>query len=589
MRLPQRRLSALTFAMAAITVAACNDDNPTDNTVPVVVGVQAAPNPAATTSSVIVTFQSRAGDNSFNIERAEGASGGTFAAAGTVQAPATPGTVTFTDNGLAVNTTYRYRVTAVRGSQSSGPSSEVSVTTGASGSGGNTDVTQDITANTTWTADKTYTLKGFIHVTSGATLTIQAGTKIMGDFNTLGSSLFILRGAKIQAVGTAANPIVFTSSRAAGQRQPGDWGGLILVGNATINRSGTVSVEGTATDGDDIVSGKNYRVNYSGGNADDDNSGTLSYVRVEFAGYAPIQDQELNSFTFAAVGSATRISYTQAMAGLDDSYEFFGGGLVGDHLVSYESGDDHFDMSEGFRGKLQYLIAMQSTQLTPRTGSGSLATDPEGIENDGCNGSGCDLGFDSTPFTIPVIANFTLVGTGDAATSGASGGIGMMLRRGTGGYYVNGVVARYPRAGVSLRDAATYTNRAGGTPTTDLNTADLAVKNVYFTENAVIFQGANGTNVQNSLDLAGNALVDGNAATASLFTAFPATITETTTASAFDWTPVSAAPITTGGLTTFTGKLSTAAATTVTGTAYLGAADPSGAKWWQGWTVYYRN
>src|SRR6478672_5440576 len=508
MRLPQRRLSALTFAMAAITVAACNNDNPTDNTVPVVVGVQAAPNPAATTSSVIVTFQSRAGDNSFNIERAEGASGGTFAAAGTVQAPATPGTVTFTDNALAVNTTYRYRVTAVRGSQSSAPSSEVSVTTGASGSGGNTDVTQDISANPTWTADKTYTLKGFIHVTSCATLTIQAGTKIMGDFNTLGSSLFILRGAKIQAVGTAANPIVFTSSRTAGQRQPGDWGGLILVGNATINRSGTVSVEGTATDGDDIVSGKNYRINYSGGNADDDNSGTLSYVRVEFAGYAPIQDQELNSFTFAAVGSATRISYTQAMAGLDDSYEFFGGGLVGDHLVSYESGDDHFDMSEGFRGKLQYLIAMQSTQLTPRTGSGSLASDPEGIENDGCNGVGCDLGFNSAPFTVPVIANFTLIGTGDAATSGASGGLGMMLRRGTGGYYVNGIVARYPRAGVSLRDAATYTNRAGGTPTTDLNAADLAVKNVYFTENAVIFQGANGTNVQNALDLAGNALVD---------------------------------------------------------------------------------
>ncbi len=102
----------------------------------------------------------------------------------------------------------------------------------------------------------------------------------------------------------------------------------------------------------------------------------------------------------------------QALAGLDDSYEFFGGGLVGDHLVSYESGDDHFDMSEGFRGKLQYLIAMQSTQLTPRTGSGSLSIDPEGIENDGCNGSGCDLALNSTPLTIPVIANFTLVGTG---------------------------------------------------------------------------------------------------------------------------------------------------------------------------------
>ena len=587
MRFPQRRLSALTLAIAAIAVAACNDDNnPTANTVPVLVGVQASPNPAATTSSVIVTFQSRAGDNSYNIERAEGPTGGTFAAAGTAPAPATPGTVSFTDNGLTVNTTYRYRVIAVRGSQSSSPSSEVSVTTGASGSGGNVDVTQDITTNTTWTADKSYTLKGFIHVASGATLTIEPGTKVMGDFNTLGSSLFILRGAKINAVGTAANPIVFTSSRAAGQRQPGDWGGLILIGNAKINRSGTVSVEGTATDGDDVVSGKNYRLNYSGGIADDDNSGTLSYVRVEFAGYAPIQDQELNSFTFAAVGSATRISYLQAMAGLDDSYEFFGGGLVGDHLVSYESGDDHFDMSEGFQGKLQYLIAMQSTQLTPRTGSGSLATDPEGIENDGCNGTGCDLGFDSTPFTIPVIANFTLVGTGAAATSGASGGIGMMLRRGTGGYYVNGVVARYPRAGISLRDQATYANRAGGTAVTDLNTADLAVKNVYFTENAVIFQGPNGTNVQNSLDLPGNALVDGTATTASLFTAFPATVSETTTASDFDWTPAGTAPISAGGLTTFTGKLATAAGTTVTGTAYVGAADPSGVKWWQGWTVY---
>ena len=591
MRLPQRRLSALTFAIGAIAVAACNnDDNGSNNTVPVVVGVQAAPNPAATTSSIIVTFQSRSGDNSFNIERAEGATGGTFAQVGTAQAPATPGTVTFTDNGLAINTTYRYRVSAVRGSLTSAASSEVAATTGASGSGGNVDVTEDISASTTWTADKTYTLKGFIHVGNGATLTIEAGTKIVGDFNTLGSSLFILRGAKINAVGTAANPIVFTSSRAAGQRQPGDWGGLILIGNAKINRSGTVNVEGTGTDGTAVVSGKNYTLSYSGGTADDDNSGTLSYVRVEFAGYAPIQDQELNSYTFAAVGSGTRVSYVEALAGLDDSYEFFGGGLVGDHMVSYESGDDHFDMSEGFIGKLQYLIAMQSTQLTPRTGSGSLSIDPEGIENDGCNGSGCDLAHNSTPLTIPVIANFTLVGTGDAATSGTSGGIGMMLRRGTGGYYVNGVVARYPRAGVSLRDDATYTNRAGGTPTQDLNTADLALKNLYFTENvAGIFQGPNGTNVQNSLDLATNALVDGTATTASLFAAFPTSIDGTTTAAAFDWTPASGAPIISGGLTTFTGKLATAAGTTVTGTAYLGAADPSGAKWWQGWTVYTRN
>ena len=587
MFLSGRKLSALTIAMATFAFAACNDDDPTENTVPPVLGAQAAPNPAASTSSIVVTFQSRSGDNSYNIERAEGATGGTFGAAGTVPAPATVGTVTFTDNGLKLNTTYQYRVFAVRGSKTSDASSVFTATTQAPGTGGNVDVTADITANTTWTNDKTYTLKGFIHVANNSTLTIQPGTKIMGDFATLGSSLFILRGSKINAVGTADAPIVFTSSRAAGQRQPGDWGGLIIVGNARINRSGTVQVEGTNTDVGG-GSGKNYAVNYSGGTADDDNSGTLSYVRVEFAGYAPATDQELNSFTFAAVGSGTRVSYLQSMAGLDDSFEFFGGGLVGDHLVSYESGDDHFDMSEGFRGKLQYLIALQTTQLTPRTGSGSLAVDPEGIENDGCNGSGCDSGFNSAPFTVPVIANFTLIGTGDAATSGASGGLGMMLRRGTGGYYVNGLVARYPRGGVSLRDADTYT-RAGATAITDLATADLGVKNVVFTENGSVFQGANGSNVQNSLDMAGNALTASAATTVSLFTTFPATVSATTTAAAFDWTPAATSPIATGGLATFAGKLATAAGTSVTGTAYVGAAQPGGTKWWQGWTVYTRN
>jgi hypothetical protein len=180
-----RELSAFTLAIATCALAACSDDDPTENTVPPVLGAQATPNPAASTSSIIVTFQSRAGDNSFNIERAEGATGGTFAQVGTAQAPATPGAVTYTDNGLKINTTYQYRVFAVQGSKTSTASSVFTATTQAAGSGGNVDVTQDITANTTWTSDKTYTLKGFIHVANGATLTIQPGTKIMGDFNTL--------------------------------------------------------------------------------------------------------------------------------------------------------------------------------------------------------------------------------------------------------------------------------------------------------------------------------------------------------------------------------------------------------------------
>jgi hypothetical protein len=456
---------------------------------------------------------------------------------------------------------------------------------GPGGQPGAADITQDITANRTLYADTTYTLKGFIHVTNGATLTIQPGTRIMGDFNTLGSSLFIRRGAKIKAGGTADKPIVFTSSRAAGSRQPGDWGGLLIIGNAIDNRAGNIEIEGSGTEPNGGT-GHNYSIIYSGGTNGADNSGELRYVRVEFAGYAPSPDNELNSFTFAAVGSGTRLSYLQAMAGLDDSFEWFGGSVDGDHLVSYEAGDDHFDQSESYSGRLQYLIAFQSTQLTQRTGAGNPSSDPEGIENDGCNGTGCTSGHSQQPYTIPAIANFTLVGTGSQATSGTSGGIGMMLRRGTGGYYVNGIVARYPRAGVSLRDTATY-NRAGATGTQNLATADLAVKNVLFVETPTVFQGANGTNVQNALDMAGNALTTNAATTASLFTAFPATVNETTTAAAFDWTPAAASPAAAGGMATFTGKLATkVAGSAVAGTSYVGAAAPGGAKWWAGCSIY---
>jgi hypothetical protein len=99
---------------------------------------------------------------------------------------------------------------------------------------------------------------------------------------------------------------------------------------------------------------------------------------VEYAGYAPSVNNELNSFSFAAVGSGTKLSYLQAMAGLDDSFEFWGGAADATNLVSYEAGDDHFDMSEGYHGRLQYLIALQTARLTQRTGAGSPSSDPAG-------------------------------------------------------------------------------------------------------------------------------------------------------------------------------------------------------------------
>jgi hypothetical protein len=578
-----RRMMTAALAVISLVAAACGSDSTGPTPPQPILGLTTTAKGAA---SVQLTFNSVAGDNSYNIERAEGASG-TFAAVSSVTAPSTPGLVTFVDNGLKPVTLYRYHVITVKGTARSVASGESSTTTLAFGNAV-ADITTDITASRTLFADTAYTLKGFIHVANGATLTIQPGTTIKGDFNTLGSSLWILRGAQIQAVGTAAAPIVFTSSRTTG-RQPGDWGGLLIVGNAINNRAGNVEVEGSGTDGTAVVGGKNYQVLYSGGTVATDNSGTLSYVRVEFAGFAPSLNNELNSFTFAAVGSGTRASFLQAMGGLDDSYEFFGGGFDLDHLVAYETGDDMYDMSEGWVGRLSFLIGFNSTQLTPRTGAGSLATDLEGIENDGCNGSGCTNGFNQAPFTVPLVTNFTLVGCGSTTCVGSGGGFGMMIRRGSGGFYVNGVIARFPNAGVSLRDAETYA-RGGSVAAPDLATSDLQIRNIFFTEiNNTLFQAGGGATIQNSLDATANNLTNGTATAVSLFTALPAQGTPPAAVSDFDWTPGATSAIATGGLATFTGKIATKGGTAVTGTSYVGAAQPGGTKWWAGWTVYFRN
>jgi len=433
-------------------------------------------------------------------------------------------------------------------------------------------ISGDITTNRTLVKDTVYTISGFVHVANGATLTIPAGTKILGDANVLGSSRFVLRGAKIVATGTAAAPIVFTSSKAVGQRQPGDWGGLIIIGNGIINRSGTILVEGTGTV-TGTAPGTNYNVAYSGGNNNADNSGTLQYVRVEFAGFAPADGQELNSFTFAAVGSGTTLDHLEALAGLDDSYEFFGGAVDGKYLVSYESGDDHFDMSEGYSGRLQYLIALQTRVLIPRSGAGSIATDPEGVENDGCNGTGCDLQFNSTPFTIPIVANFTIIGRGYAATQSSAGDLGMVLRRGTGGFYVNGILGKWTRGGISVRDPETQARIA---------TSQFGINNVLVADAPVIYQ----TGQQVGVDAAANALVMSTSTSSTLFTALPASPTAETQ---LDWSLSATSAARTGGLATFTGALQTKAGTFVTPTAYRGAADPNGTKWWEGWTYYAVN
>ena len=434
---------------------------------------------------------------------------------------------------------------------------------------GSATITTDITSNRLFHAETTYTLSGFIKVANGATLTIEPGTKIVGDYDVPGSSLFILRGSKIIALGTAERPIVFTSEKTSG-RQAGDWGGLIIVGNGIVNRADPTILEGTGTNAT-----TNPQVNYAGGNNNADDSGELRYVRVEFAGYATAADQELNSFTFAAVGSGTRLSYLQALYGLDDSFEWFGGAVDAKYLVSYEAGDDHFDASEGFTGRNQFLIAYQSVRPDARPAAGSASSDPQGIENDGCAGANCLNGQNSNPRTDAMFANFTLVGTGAGVVDATSGGIGMMLRRGTAGYYVNGIVARWPRAAISLRDQATLDRVADGS---------LVIRGLYLAENGPTFQAASGSTVQGTVDATANAIqVDAGATAAAIFTSLPST------PGTLDWSLSAQAAARTGGTGAFTGSLSTKAGAAVTGTTYRGAADPNGAKWWSGWTNYARN
>jgi len=451
---------------------------------------------------------------------------------------------------------------------------------------------EDITQNRTLSADTVYQISGFIKVTNGATLTIPAGTRLVGDFDVPGSSLFVLRGARIVANGTAAAPIVFTSERPVGQRRPGDWGGIIIVGNGITNRGAPTYIEGTGTD--QLL---NPLVDYSGGTDNNDNSGTLRYVRIEYAGFPTAPNEELNSLTMAAVGRGTTIEYVQVLLGLDDSFEWFGGAVDGRYLVSYEAADDHFDASEGFIGRVQNFIAFQSFQPEPRPGlAGGAASDPQGIENDGCWAENCNAGNNnrsaSTPYTVPVFANFTLIGPPAGAWDSSGGNIGMMLRRGVGGLYVNGVIARYQRTGTP---AAAISMRGDQTNQRFLDGL-FDIRNIYFTQNDQIFQTGpapgSGEGAQYSLDLTAHSLQQGTASVASLFQAFPSTTTGTTTAASFDWRPAPGSPIATGGLNNFSvlsPQLQQAAQGFVTPTTYRGAANPNGPAWWAGWTVYAQN
>lgn len=262
------------------------------------------------------------------------------------------------------------------------------------------EVTGVIAANTTWTADKIYKLKGFVRVgndptvtdvpakNSGPTLTIQPGTVIFGEKSSKGT-LVIQRGAKIIAEGTPTSPIVFTSESAIGSKEPGDWGGLVICGRASNNQPGGVfELEG------------GYKAFSGGGTSvdDNDNSGSLKYVRIEYAGVPINPNQEVNSLTLGAVGRETKIEYVMCSYGLDDSFEWFGGTVNAKYLIAYKGLDDDFDVDFGFSGFVQFGLGVRGASLADQSGSNGFEVDNNG------------QGSDASPFTSGTFSNMTIIG-----------------------------------------------------------------------------------------------------------------------------------------------------------------------------------
>jgi len=249
-------------------------------------------------------------------------------------------------------------------------------------------VDSNITSNTTWTRDQDYLLKGFVHVTAGNILTIEAGTIIKGDKDTK-ATLIIDRDAKIMANGSATEPIIFTSAKAKGLRSYGDWGALIICGNAAVNLPGGVGeVEGGTA------------AQFGGGMEpnNDDNSGILKYVRLEFTGIPYNENQEINGLTLAGVGSGTTIDYIQVSYSGDDAIEIFGGAANVKHFISFRAWDDDFDFDNGWTGKGQFLVSLREPNSADQSGSNGIESD-----NDGA-------GTDALPYTSPVISNLSIFG-----------------------------------------------------------------------------------------------------------------------------------------------------------------------------------
>lgn len=307
--------------------------------------------------------------------------------------------------------------------------------------------------------DTVWLIDGVSYVAPTKTLTIEAGTFLTsGNFKTYNDPTFgtqslrgvlvVTRGGKLVANGTAAAPIVFTSPNAT-NRKAGDFGGVVLLGSAPINQPVPQRIEGIP---DPVPTGVD--VNYGGTNAAD-NSGSLTFVRIEFAGFRLTANNEINGLTCGGVGNGTTLNHIQVSWSADDAFEFFGGTVNATHLVALSNDDDDYDFDFGYSGTIQYAISLKDSSST-HSKSGVLP-DANGLESDN-DGSGSG----ATPTTKPTLKNFTFVGIRTAAVQDTALKFGLRWRRGTSLDFQSSIVVGYDTAAAfeNITNPATFSNNA---------------------------------------------------------------------------------------------------------------------------------
>lgn len=420
----------------------------------------------------------------------------------------------------------------------------------------------DFTASATWDCTKTYRLSGTVFVRSPAVLTIRPGTRITGLG--MGAALVVTRGARLEARGTAAQPIVFTSANPEGMRRAGDWAGVVLLGAAPINTTGTGTAMGT--NNIEGIEASDMRGNYGGTDAEH-NCGAVRYVRIEYAGQGLSMGNELNGLTTGGCGRQTEIDFVQVHLAADDAFEFFGGTHDVRHLIASQADDDGLDWDFGWSGRGQFIVI----QAPPMSGE----SDPRGIEADN-NATNND----ATPRSAPTLSNLTLVGAAGAEPYTQPA---IVLRRGTAGNLFNVLVMDYKQGALDVIDNATAAQALATPPS-------LVFANSLFFRN-----GADG--MTHATDLSSSAAegtpaIDENAwlreaRFGNRFDADPM-LSGAQSYTAPDFAPAAGSPAATNGTATVVRPNESFFDATAT---YVGAVRPgeSAANWTRGWTAYPAN